>query len=81
MQKLSTRRVVRNRIREVVSSRLVWIWEIDGRYYCVLDEVGKIVLEQKLPTTPEAMKRIFERCRVAGSHWRPAHILLGSAGC
>ncbi len=43
-------------------------------YYCVLDEVGKIVLEQKLPTTPEAMKRIFEkqpRSRIAletGTH-------------
>src|ERR1700676_1522362 len=28
-------------------------------FYCVLDEVGKIVLEQKLPTTPEAMKQTF----------------------
>ena len=43
-------------------------------YYCVLDESGKIVLEQKLPTTPEAMKRIFEkrpRSRIAletGTH-------------
>src|ERR1700730_5210480 len=26
-------------------------------FYCVLDEAGKIVLEQKLPTTPEAMKQ------------------------
>ena len=23
-------------------------------FYCVLDEAGKIILEQKLPTTPEA---------------------------
>src|ERR1700682_5738475 len=28
-------------------------------FYCVLDEAGKIVLEQKLPTTPEAMKQTF----------------------
>jgi transposase len=30
-------------------------------FYCVLDEVGKIILEQKVPTTPEAMKQIFSR--------------------
>jgi transposase len=29
--------------------------------YCVLDEAGKIILEQKLPTTPEAMKQTFGR--------------------
>jgi len=25
-------------------------------FYCVLDEAGKIILGQKVPTTPEAMK-------------------------
>jgi transposase len=30
-------------------------------FYCVLDEAGKIILEQKVPTTPEAMKQIFSR--------------------
>ena len=29
--------------------------------YCVLDEAGKILLEQKLPTTPEAMKQTFAK--------------------
>jgi transposase len=29
--------------------------------YCVLDEAGKVILEQELPTTPEAMKQTFER--------------------
>ena len=29
--------------------------------YCVLDEAGEILLEQKVATTPEAMKQIFER--------------------
>jgi transposase len=29
--------------------------------YCVLDEAGKIILEQKVATTPEAMKRTFEK--------------------
>src|SRR5256712_11605936 len=29
--------------------------------YCVLDEAGEILLEQKVATTPEAMKQIFEK--------------------
>ncbi len=37
-------------------------------WYCVLDEAGTIVLEQKLGTTPKAMKEVFggmPRCRIA----------------
>jgi transposase len=30
-------------------------------FYCVLDEAGKIILEQKVPTTLEAMKQTFSR--------------------
>ena len=30
-------------------------------FYCVLDEAGKIILEQKVPTTPDAMKQTFSR--------------------
>src|SRR6202023_1997868 len=30
-------------------------------FYCVLDEAGKIILEQKVPTTAEAMKQTFSR--------------------
>jgi transposase len=30
-------------------------------FYCVLDEAGKIILEQKLSTTPDAMKQTFSR--------------------
>jgi transposase len=30
-------------------------------FYCVLDESGKVMLEEKLATTPEAMKQIFAR--------------------
>jgi transposase len=29
--------------------------------YCVLDEAGEVLLEQKVATTPEAMKQTFER--------------------
>jgi len=30
-------------------------------FYCVLDEAGKIILEQKVLTTPEAMQQTFSR--------------------
>ena len=30
-------------------------------FYCVLDEAGKIILEQKVPTTAEGMKQTFAR--------------------
>jgi transposase len=36
-------------------------------WYCGLDETGAIVLEQKLSTTPKAMKEVFgamPRCRI-----------------
>src|ERR1700676_5309012 len=30
-------------------------------YYCVLDEAGEVMVEQKLPTTKSAMKQAFGR--------------------
>ena len=30
-------------------------------FYCVLEEAGKIILEQKVPTTREGMKQTFAR--------------------
>ena len=30
-------------------------------WYCVLDEAGEVLLEQKLGTTPKAMKEVFGR--------------------
>src|SRR5258708_26189944 len=30
-------------------------------FYCALEEAGKIILEQKVPTTAEAMKQTFSR--------------------
>src|SRR6266404_1986496 len=30
-------------------------------YYCVLDEAGEVVVEQKLATTKQAMKQAFSR--------------------
>ncbi len=61
MKKISTVQASRARIFADRSSRSVWIWEIAGSCYCVLDEAGEIVLEQKVATTPEAMKRRFRR--------------------
>jgi transposase len=37
-------------------------------WYCVLDETGEVLLEQKLSTTPKAMKEVFggmPRSRIA----------------
>src|SRR3989442_4347435 len=41
-------------------------------FYCVLDEAGQVILEQKLPTTPEAMKQTLDRksTRLNSSHVR-----------
>ena len=42
--------------------------------YCILDEAGEVLLEHKLPTTPQAMKQVFggmPRSRIAletGAH-------------
>ncbi len=30
-------------------------------YYCVLDEAGEVVVEQKLATTKQAMQQVFSR--------------------
>ena len=46
-------------------------------FYCVLDEAGKIILEQKLSTTPDAMKQTFSRIPQSRIAWRPEHIRLG----
>jgi transposase len=43
-------------------------------FYCVLDEAGQIILEQKLPTTSEAMKQTFGKIQRVSSHWRQARI-------
>src|SRR5580704_14799744 len=61
MQKLSTRRVMGNRILK--GHQLTIGLDLGDRwsFYCVLDERGQVVQEEKLPTTPEAMKRTFEK--------------------
>jgi transposase len=54
-------------------------------FYCVLDEASKIILEQKVPTTPEAIKQIFSkipqsRIALAGTHSPWASRLLTELG-
>src|SRR5262245_16440398 len=73
MQKSST---MRTSGRKIFKRQLTIGLDLGDRSssYCVLDEAGKILLEQKVPTTPETMKQIFGRmvrCRIAmetGTH-------------
>jgi transposase len=74
MQKSSTMRATGKRIFD--RWQLTIGLDLGDRFscYCVLDEAGEIILEQKLPTTPEGMRRAFEkmpRSRIAletGTH-------------
>src|SRR5260370_9732399 len=59
MKKTSTMQVFKS---EIFKEQKVTIGVDLGErwsFYCVLDEAGKIILEQKLPTTPEAMEQTF----------------------
>ena len=59
MKKISTMQVFRNEIFK--EQKLTIGVDLGDRwsFYCVLDEAGKILLEQKVATTPEAMKQTF----------------------
>src|SRR5262249_11869564 len=61
MQKSSTMRKIGNKIFK--GRQLTIGMDLGDRWscYCVLGEAGKVILEQKLPTTPEAMKQNFAR--------------------
>src|SRR5204863_8294372 len=61
MKKTSTVRVNGNMIFK--GHKLTIGVDLGDRWsnYCVLDEAGEILLEQKLATTPEGMKQTFER--------------------
>jgi transposase len=61
LKKTSTVRVNGNRIFK--GHKLTIGLDLGDRWsnYCVLDEAGEILLEQKLATTPEAMKQTFEK--------------------
>jgi transposase len=59
MKKISTMQVFGNEIFK--EQKLTIGVYLGGRwsFYCVLDEAGTILLEQKVATTPEAMKQTF----------------------
>jgi len=59
MKKISTMQAFSNEI--VKEQKLTIGMDLGDRwsFYCVLDEAGKIILEQKVATTPEAMKQTF----------------------
>jgi transposase len=61
MKKTSTVRVNGNMIFK--GHKLTIGLDLGDRWsnYCVLDEAGEVLLEQKLATTPEAIKQTFER--------------------
>src|SRR5436853_5772437 len=68
MKKIST--ATAHAIRKVESQRLTIGLDLGDRssWYCVLDETGEVLLEQKLGTTPKAMKEVFggmPRSRIA----------------
>src|SRR6202051_671414 len=59
MKKISTLQVVGN--ESLKEQKLTIGLDLGDRwsFYCVLDEAGKILLEQKVATTPEAMEQTF----------------------
>src|SRR5712691_10793414 len=61
MKKISTVQTFRNEIFK--EQKLTIGMDLGDRwsFYCVLDEAGKIILEQEVPTTREAMKPTFEK--------------------
>src|ERR1700735_4051573 len=68
MKKVSTEGAKQS--RKISEQKLTVGLDLGDRssWYCVLDEAGAILLEQKLSTTPKAMKEVFgkmPRSRIA----------------
>ena len=68
MKKISTAEVKQS--KNFVDQKLTIGLDLGDRssWYCVLDEAGQVVLEQRLGTTPKAMKEVFggmPRSRIA----------------
>src|SRR5438445_3244322 len=77
MKKISTVRVNGNMIFK--GHKLTIGVDLGDRWscYCVLDEAGEILLEQKWRRHRKRWSRYFRRYRVVLLPWRPEHILLG----
>jgi transposase len=81
MKKISTMQVFSN---EIFKEHKLTIGVDPGdrrSFYCVLDEASKILLEHKVPTTPEAMKQTFGKIPRSLVAWKQEHIRHGSADC
>src|SRR6202162_3147669 len=68
MKKIST--VAVKQSKNISGKKLTIGLDLGDRssWYCVLDEAGEVLLEQKLGTTPKAMREVFgamPRCRMA----------------
>src|SRR6202140_4149628 len=68
MKKIST--VAVKQSKNISGKKLTIGLDLGDRssWYCVLDEAGEVLLEQKLTTTPKAMREVFgtmPRCRIA----------------
>jgi hypothetical protein len=68
MKKVST--AAARQIRKFSEHQLTIGLDLGDRssWYCLLDEVGEVLLEQKVGTTPKAMREVFgsmPRCRIA----------------
>ena len=59
MKKISTMQAFSNEILKEQELKIGVNLGDRWSFYCVLDEAGKIILEQKVATTPEAMKQTF----------------------
>jgi len=46
-------------------------------WYCVLDETGSVLLEQRLSTTPKALRERFGGMPASPSRWRRERIRPG----
>jgi transposase len=59
MQKIST--VTTKKVENNASQKLTIGLDLGDRFswYCILDEAGEVVLEQKVATTAKAMKEVF----------------------
>src|SRR5450755_4470432 len=86
MKKISTAAV--KQTRNISQQKLTIGFDLGDRssWYCVLDETGNVLLEQRLSTTPKAMKEVFggmPRSRIAletGMHSPWASRLLSELG-
>jgi hypothetical protein len=68
MKKIST--VAAKQNKNFSQPKLTIGLDLDDRssWYCLLDEAGEVLQEQKLSTTPKAIKEVFgamPRCRIA----------------